>query len=530
VFIIMNTPNKKYILRLDVIAFVIIAASFALRYWFVDSGQLNLVQDEAQYWDWIRRPQLSYYSKGPLIAWIITTWCTVFGNTEMGVRFGAVLGMTGIQAALYIGVSRVWREHRLALYVLFIAATMPLLNGLGILMTTDNPLIFCWTVGFFALAAATRNKPDHTPGDWPFIILGICLAVGILAKYMMLAFLGLGTAYAIILQFRGQLPPRFWLRFLIAAIAGTIIGLLPIALWNIDNDWVGFRHVAKLSTGQDVPLTIRFGPFLEMLGAQIGLLAPWWLVFILMGSRAAIKKTFFGPIGSFDHAYRRDLQATLFFWPLWAAITLWALKSKVEANWTAAAFIGGALLGGMALQGWWEAPHRKTRGKALLAGVAIGITLFIFASPQFQVQDTLNPTHRLKGWSDLGNEIDRLKQTEFDNPDTVFFMSDKYNLTSELAFYSQGQPFAYCAWIDNRRMNQYDLWPGPDTDKIGWDTVMVRKRFQNNTPPELVKMFDSVSEPIFYQTTFHGRPARKFTLFICKNFNGYWPRKGFGKY
>ena len=87
----MDTPNQSYTPRLDVIAFAIIAISFAVRYWFVASGQLNLVQDEAQYWDWIRRPQLSYYSKGPLIAWVIATWCEVFGNTELGVRFGAVI-------------------------------------------------------------------------------------------------------------------------------------------------------------------------------------------------------------------------------------------------------------------------------------------------------------------------------------------------------------------------------------------------------------------------------------------------------
>ena len=302
----MNTPNNTYTPRLDVIAFVIIAISFALRYWFVASGQLNLIQDEAQYWDWIRRPQLSYYSKGPLIAWIIATWCEVFGNTELGVRFGAIIGMTGIQTALYVGISRVWREYRLALFVLLIAATMPLLNGLGILMTTDNPLVFCWTVAFFALAAATRNKPDHTPGNWPFIILTICIAVGILAKYMMLAFLGLGFFYAIILQLRGQLPRRFWFRFMLAGMAGTIIGLLPIVLWNIQNDWVAYKHVAKLSTGPTAPFKIRFGPFVEMFGAQIGLLAPWWFVFIIIGGWTAIKKSFFGPIGAFDQADRKS--------------------------------------------------------------------------------------------------------------------------------------------------------------------------------------------------------------------------------
>ena len=527
----MTSLRNTYSLRLDLIALVILALSFAVRYWFVDSGQLNLVQDEAQYWDWIRRPQLSYYSKGPLIAWMIAAWTEVFGNTEMGVRFGSIIGMTGIQAALYIGVSRVWHQYSTAIYVLLVAATMPLLNGLGILATTDNPLIFCWTVAFFALAAATRNKPDFTPSNWPFIILGMSLAVGILAKYMMLAFLGLALIYALVLQLRGQMPSRFWSRFLLTSFIGSIIGLAPIVLWNMHNDWVAFKHVAKLSTGGDKPFSIRFIPFLEMLGAQIGLLAPWWFICILTGSAAAWKKTFVGPVGAFDDAYRRDLLSVLFFWPLWAFITCKALFSKVEANWTAVAFMGGALLAGMALKKWWDAPKRTASGKITIITLAVGMTALIYASPLIPLPDNLNPTHRLKGWEDLGQKIEQLSKTEFDDPAKVFAMSDNYGFTSELAFYIPGQPITYCPWTENRRMNQYDLWPTPaDNNQLGWDAIMIRKRFDAGEVPGLDAMFESVSDPIFYESSFNGRPARKFTLILCKGYTGYWPEQKIGKY
>ena len=522
----MRSPNQSYTPRLDVIAFVIIAVSFAVRFWFVASGQLNLVQDEAQYWDWIRRPQLSYYSKGPLIAWVITTWCEVFGNTELGVRFGALIGMTGIQTALYVGVSRVWREYRLALYVLFVAATMPLFNGLGILMTTDNPLIFWWTVAFFALSAATRNRPDETPSNWPFIILAICLAVGILAKYMMLAFLGLGTAYAIILHLRGQLPSRFWGRFILASLVGTVVGLLPIVLWNMDNDWVGFRHVAKQTTGEPKPFSLRVAPFFEMLGAQIGLLGPWWFPLIIIGGWRAIKKGVIGPIGAFDERYRHILQAALFFWPLWAIITAWALKSKTEANWTAAAFMAGAILGGMALKTWWEKPARRRRGKTLLAGTAAIFTLLIFASPLAPLPNKYNITNRLKGWQDLGLEMRRLMKTDFSDPEQVFIFSNKYDITSELAFYTPGQPTTYCIWTEDRRMNQYDIWPGPGADKKGWDAIFVRKkRTKEPIPREVLDSFETVEPHRFYVSAFKGHPGREFTIHLCRGFKGVWPTR-----
>lgn len=527
----MTLPKDTYTPRLDVIALLIIVVSFAVRYWFVDSGQLNLVQDEAQYWDWIRRPQLSYYSKGPLIAWMIAAWSEVFGNTELGVRFGSVLGMAGIQTALYFGVSRVWREHSLALYVLFVAATMPLFNGLGILATTDNPLIFCWTVAFFALSAATRHQPDRAPSNWPFVILAICMAVGILAKYMMLAFFGLAFVYAMVLQFRAQLPRKFWLRFLIAGAAGSVVGLAPIVAWNIENDWVAYKHVAKLSTSYTTKaFKIRFAPFLELLGAQIGLLAPWWFFFIIKGSASAGRKSWVGPVGRYDATYCHALMAMLFFWPLWAGITCKALLSKVEANWTAAAFMGGALLGGMALQKWWEAPERKTRGRVVLATLALATTVTIFLSPMIPAPESINPTHRLKGWADLGAKVEELRLTEFEAPDRVFTFSDRYGITSELAFYMPGQPFAFTSWLDDRRMNQYDLWPTPGPDQIGWDAIMVRKKYKSGEPTDLRKMFEYVSDPIFYQTTFKGKPGRKFTIIICKGFTGLWPQVGLGKY
>ena len=71
----MNPPlpsrTAPWVRRPDRWAFFLIAATTAARSWFVASGQLYLAQDEAQYWDWSRTLQLSYYSKGPLIAYLI---------------------------------------------------------------------------------------------------------------------------------------------------------------------------------------------------------------------------------------------------------------------------------------------------------------------------------------------------------------------------------------------------------------------------------------------------------------------------
>ena len=42
---------------------------------------IDLSGDEAQYWDWSRKLDWSYYSKGPLVAYIIRASSAIFGDT-----------------------------------------------------------------------------------------------------------------------------------------------------------------------------------------------------------------------------------------------------------------------------------------------------------------------------------------------------------------------------------------------------------------------------------------------------------------
>ena len=80
-------------------------------------------------------------------------------------------------------------------------------------------------------------------------------------------------------------------------------------------------------------------------------------------------------------------------------------------------------------------------------------------------------------------------------------------------------------------MNQYDIWPGPDVDKVGWDAVLVRERYYGpNTSEDITSMFDSVGPPIHFESSFKGFPARRFTLQVCKGYNGKWSKEHAGRY
>src|SRR2546430_6030183 len=78
---------------------------------------IDLAPDEAHYWDWSRHLDWSYYSKGPLVAWMIRASCTVFGDVMPAVRLPAVLCGALLLVSLYVLTVQTFGREGLALGV-----------------------------------------------------------------------------------------------------------------------------------------------------------------------------------------------------------------------------------------------------------------------------------------------------------------------------------------------------------------------------------------------------------------------------
>src|SRR4029079_2305416 len=78
--------------RCRVILVLVLALGFLFHLYYLHNNcPIDLSGDEAQYWDWSRHLDLSYYSKGPLIAYIIRASCAIFGDTMPAVRYPALV-------------------------------------------------------------------------------------------------------------------------------------------------------------------------------------------------------------------------------------------------------------------------------------------------------------------------------------------------------------------------------------------------------------------------------------------------------
>lgn len=523
-------------------AILLIAGAFFLRLWFVASGQLGLVQDEAQYWDWTRSLQLTYYSKGPLIAWIIRACTLVLGDTELGVRMGSILGAAVFPAFVWLFVGVLWKRPVMAVLAVFLITISPLFQALGILMTTDNPFVICWTLAMIGLYAASTPRDDgRDRGLWPYALLAAAYGVGILAKYTMLGLAGLAVVYGILLQRQGALPRGFWPRLMVALFVGVCLGFLPTFIWNMQNDFVGYKHVLHLIgvTGAAAKSSFRFTRMPEYVGSQLGFALPWWFALVVVAGWRAARQAWKPTATNSNINSGTDVALSLpqsallavFFWPMTLFFLAWSFHTKVLANWNTVSFVAASLLCAHELDRllrWGVGPRTWTWLKAG-AWTSVGLMLFLHLHQLLPIPPALNPAHRLKGWDDLGRHMRQVADLRFADPSRVFFMSDVYDITAELAFYVPGQPRAYCLWWDGRRMNQYDLWGGPK-DKLGWDAVLVLRGDSPGVPPVATQMFDRVAGPYRHVASFRGKPVRSFYYYLCTGYNGLWPKRDTGAF
>ena len=68
---------------------LILGALLVLRIVLLALSRTELNFEEAQYWTWSQDLAFGYYSKPPLIAWLIRATCELLGDTPFAIRLAA---------------------------------------------------------------------------------------------------------------------------------------------------------------------------------------------------------------------------------------------------------------------------------------------------------------------------------------------------------------------------------------------------------------------------------------------------------
>src|SRR5215831_4077018 len=259
-----DTQASYLLATVAVVAGLTLLRLVALRF-----STVELYADEAQYWAWSQDLALGYYTKPPLLAWIIAAAGHVCGSDEWCVRAPAPLFHAGTSLIAY-AIGRRLYDERTGFWAALLTAL-----GTGVvfssrIISTDVPLLFFWAVALLAylnlLAAPDRR--------WA-VVLGVAIGLGLLAKYAMIYFLP-GVALAAVVSKRARLAfarSDFWVALLVAAVV-----VAPNIAWNAANSFATFQHTGGLVIGVPVRPSIMRG--LEFLAAQFAVFGP--VVFAVM--------------------------------------------------------------------------------------------------------------------------------------------------------------------------------------------------------------------------------------------------------
>jgi len=360
----------------------VVAAFTALRLAFVTRSGLGLDFEEAQYWLWAQTPAWGYWSKPPMVAWLIGTTTAVWGDAEPGVRLASPL-LHGATALVAGALGAAVGGPTLAFWSALAYITLPGVALSAVLMTTDVPLLLFWALAVLAFMRLVDT------GRWPWAALcGIALGAGLLSKYSMLLFVPSAMLY-LWLSGRRLRPGH-------TALAGMLAALVvsPNVAWNISHQFGTVRHA--LSRVQPGVSSLRPDEPILFVLVQLAVFGP-----LLCGWLYARELRFW--------RVRPDdprLLLGAFTVPPLAVALLVAAVARANANWGAPAYVAGTVLVTWQLL---RLRHVRFLTAALAVNTGLGLLLYgaLAAVPALPIPagPVLPVRARLRGWDELGRRV-----------------------------------------------------------------------------------------------------------------------------
>jgi 4-amino-4-deoxy-L-arabinose transferase-like glycosyltransferase len=459
---------------------------------------LELHGDEAQYWSWAQTPDFGYFTKPPLIAWIIAATTAVCGDGEACVRASSPLLHAATAFALY-ALGRTVADSRVAMWSALLWISLPSIAFSSLIVSTDVSLLFCWA----AAAAAYRRTLDSRSWLWA-VVAGLALGFGLLAKYAM-AYALLGAALHVFLVPRDRWILRDGRGLAILAVA--LLVLSPNLLWNAANGFATVAHLGdNANMGADPSQKYRLSEALEFLGEQAGVFGPIpfailaWRIVAWVRGRLSEAETFL-------------LALAL---PPLAVITAQAFLSRANANWAATAYPTATVL--VAIWLVTSAP-RWLRYATFVPHLAasLAFALIVAAWPAWRIPATDRPLSRLAGWEEVA---DRLRGDVLSHPDLPVLMTGRLAMASTLYYLRDQlgpQGRAVYMWDWNRRPEHHYELAVPFDPAVSDPALMITEW---DNPGPILDHFEVAEQVRVITVTSFGR-TRRLEVWRVAGFKGW---------
>ncbi|MFT4172551.1 MAG: glycosyltransferase family 39 protein [Rhodocyclaceae bacterium] len=393
----------------------------AYRLWVIPRLGITLYVDEAQYWTWSQALDWGYYSKPPVVAWLIAASTALFGHGILAIKLPSLILYPATAWLVFRLGTRLF-DARIGFRAGVAFSLLPIVSALGLFVSTDAPLMFFWAL---AISAWVNALDRNYWRDW--LLLGVAVGLGIMSKYTMAAFGLSALLYLLVEPARRRVlaSPRLW-----AAVALAALLVAPNILWNWSHDFPTLRHTADITHVEGV--NDKSGNLGEFLGAQAGSLGPGIALAFVLGVVGALRL----------RAESRMQLLLCFSLPLLLLVVVQAARSEANGNWAAPALYTANLLAAV-----WLSRHRLRWwlvaigiNAVLMVGVYhLGDILHLAGKP---ITSRIDPYKRARGWTQLA---DALRPYMAANPHALL-LADNRTLLAHMLYELRDQNPDYAAW------------------------------------------------------------------------------------
>lgn len=436
------------------IAAIVVGAITLARIIVLFVSPLDLYPDEAQYWWWAIHPAFGYFSKPPLIAWLIGATMSVCGDGEACIRLGSPL-LHGATALVLFGVGKLLYDARAGLWTALAYITIPGVSYSSGLMSTDVPLLFFWSVALFAFLKASREGGRMGYG-WA-ALCGAAIGFGLLSKYAMLYFV-LGVALTALVSTES--------RRLVLSTRGVIIAVMalliftPNILWNASHGFATVAHTASNADWQRGSLHL-LGP-VEFLVGQFGVFGPLMMAAYFYG---------LWWIARGHDRSQASLILVCFSLPALAIIVCQAAISDANANWAATAYIAATPLAVRVLMELMRGV--VLRASLLLNGLLMLVMMAFTALPSLAADSGFaNDYKRLEGWRELGAKV----VAEATAGHYQAIVTDNRSLMGSLLYYARPRAVPVLIWDRDMNITNHYEMTAPLTPEMKGRVLLVTDR------------------------------------------------------
>ena len=394
----------------------------------------DLGPDEAQYWVWAQNPDFGYFSKPPMIAWIIGLTTSLFGDAQWAIRVSAPFIHLGTASFLYV-TTRSLFDKKIALFTGLGWLTLPGIAVSSLLITTDAPLLFFWSGAlFFMFRILQKNHTSLTD----FIALGAMIGLGLMSKYAMIYF---PVALAALLILSPTSRKKFQTRYSLATIVLAVAIIAPNLLWNAAHDFQTVSHTAaNANWGATLFKPARLGGFLI---AQFAVFGP-----ILFASLIAAFVVKTGPLRrAINHQW---LALAIFSATPLLIVSGQAFISRAHANWAAASYPAALILATAFLC----TINQKRLVKASLTLHAVIAMIIAICVTNFALLDKLGAgraVSELRGWRMMTDQIAEAATAR--DYDSILF--DDRSMIGEMLYYQRDKDFEVAALDPNAGVDHF---------------------------------------------------------------------------